>query len=196
MFSAQMKLNQIRASQIISLRLKDTSFRHSGEIETQRVGRNQSIYGRVLQRKEFQNLKRKKRKLFALKSLLLRKSGASYLLTVLQTFRKLSFLRTLNKALNEYDNLLFTGDLNINTLRPTSGSSNHLSDLNDTFSLTNLVTDSTYFKSSQGSLIDLMLTDKPKSFYKCHSFVTGLSHCHNLIASILSTSFKNFHPNL
>ena len=139
-------------------------------------------------------MKRKKRKLFALKSLLLRKSGASYLLTVLQTFRKLSFLRTLNKALNEYDNLLFTGDLNINTLRPTSGSSNHLSDLNDTFSLTNLVTDSAYFKSSQGSLIDLMLTDKPKSFYKCHSFVTGLSHCHNLIASILSTSFQKLPP--
>ena len=191
-----MKLNQIRAPQIISLRLKDTSFCHSGEIETQRMGRNQSIYGRVLQRKEFQNLKRKKRKLFALKSLLLRKSGASYLLTVLQTFRKLSFLRTLNKALNECDNLLFTGDLNINTLRPTSGSSNHLSDLNDTFSLTNLVTDSTYFKSSQGSLVDLMLSNKPKNFYKSHSFVTGLSHCHNLIASILSTSFKNFHPNL
>ena len=50
---------------------------------------------------------------------------------------------TLNKALNEYDNLLLAGDLNINTWRPTSDSSNHLSDLNDTFSLTNLVTDST-----------------------------------------------------
>ena len=40
---------------------------------------------------------------------------------------------TLNKALNEYNNLLLAGDLNINTLRPTSNSSNHLSDLNDTF---------------------------------------------------------------
>ena len=82
---------------------------------------------------------------------------------------------TLNKALNEYDNLLLAGDLNINTLRATSDSSNHLSDLNDTFSLTNLVTDSTCFKSNKGSLIDLMLTNKPKSFYKSHSFVTGLS---------------------
>ena len=80
---------------------------------------------------------------------------------------------TFNKSLNEYDNLLLTGDLNINTLRPTSDSCNHLSDLNDTFSLTNLVTDSTYFKSSKGSLIHLMLTNKLKSFYKSHSFVTG-----------------------
>ena len=39
MFSAQMKLNQTRTSQIINLILKDISFRHSGEIETQSVGR-------------------------------------------------------------------------------------------------------------------------------------------------------------
>ena len=71
---------------------------------------------------------------------------------------------TLNKALNEYDNLLLAGDLNINTLRPTSDSSNHLSDLNGTFSLTNLVIDSTCFKSNTSSLIDLMLNNKPKSF--------------------------------
>ena len=101
---------------------------------------------------------------------------------------------SLNKALNEYDNLLLAGDLNINTLRATSDSSNHLSDLNDTFSLTNLVTDSTCFKSNKGSLIDLMLTNKPKSFYKSHSFVTGLSDCHKLIENILRTSFQKFPP--
>ena len=72
---------------------------------------------------------------------------------------------TLDKALNKYDNLLLAGDLNINTLRPTSHSSNNFSDLNDTFSLTNLVTDSTCFKSNKDTLIDLMLTNKPKSFY-------------------------------
>ena len=85
---------------------------------------------------------------------------------------------TLNKALNEYDNLLLAGDLTINTFRPTSDSSNHLSDLNDTFSLANLVTDSTCFKSNKGSLIDLMLTNKPMSFYKPHSFVADLSDFH------------------
>ena len=82
---------------------------------------------------------------------------------------------TLNKALNKYDNLLLVGDVNINTTRPTSDLSEHLSDLNDTSSLTNLVTDSTCFKSNKGTLINLMLTNKPKRFYKSHSFVTGLS---------------------
>ena len=74
-------------------------------------------------------------------------------------------LVTLNKALNEYDNLLLAGDLNMNTLTLTSDSSNHLPDLNKIFILTNLVTDSTCFVSSTGSLIDLMLTNKPKNFF-------------------------------
>ena len=76
---------------------------------------------------------------------------------------------TLNKALNE-------------------------SDLNDSFSLTKLVTDSACFKSNKGTLIDLMLTNKAKSFYKSHSFVTGLSDCHKLIVSILRTSFQKLPP--
>ena len=97
---------------------------------------------------------------------------------------------TLNKALNEYDNLLLAGDLNINPLRPTPDSSDHLSDLIDTFSLTHLVTGSTCFKSNKDTLVDLMLTNKPKSFYKSHSFVTGLSDCHKLIVSFLRTSFQ------
>ena len=103
-------------------------------------------------------------------------------------------LGTLNKVLSKYDNLLIAGDLNVNTLRPTSGSSNHLSELNDTFSLTNLVTDSSCFKSNKGTLINLMLTNKPKSFYKSHSFVTGLSGSHRLIASIIRTLSQKLPP--
>ena len=50
------------------------------------------------------------------------------------------------------------------------------------------------FKSSKGALIDLILTNKPKSFYESHSFVTGLSDCHKLIVSILRTSFQKLPP--
>ena len=79
-------------------------------------------------------------------------------------------------------------------MRATSDSSNHLSDLNDTFSLTNLVTDSTFFKSNKGTLVNFMLTNRLKSFYKSHSFVTGLSDCLKLIVSILRTSFQKLPP--
>ena len=57
---------------------------------------------------------------------------------------------TLNKALNEYGDLLLAEDLNKNTLRPTSDSRNHSSDVDDTFSLTNLVAGFTCFKSDKG----------------------------------------------
>ena len=78
----------------------------------------------------------------------------------------------LMKALNRYTSLILAGNLNINILRPTSDSSNHLSDLDDTFSLTNLVTDSSCFKSNKDTLIDLLLTNK-LNFYKSHSFIIG-----------------------
>lgn len=79
----------------------------------------------------------------------------------------------LKEVLNKYDKLILAGDLNIHTLRPTSELSNNLSDVNDTFSLTNFVTDFTCFKSSKGTLTDIMLTNKLKGFCKSHSFVTG-----------------------
>ena len=40
-----------------------------------------------------------------------------------------------------------------------------------------------------------MLARKSKSFYKFHSFVTGLRDCQKLVVIILRTSFQNFHPN-
>ena len=43
--------------------------------------------------------------------------------------------------------------------------------------------------------LDIMLTNKPKSFYKSYSFVTGLHDCHKLIV-FLELCFKNLHPNL
>ena len=40
----------------------------------------------------------------------------------------------------------------------------HFSDLKDTYDLSNLVKSATCFKSSKGTLLDVLLTNKPKSF--------------------------------
>ena len=79
-------------------------------------------------------------------------------------------------------------------LRPTAGSTNHLSDRNDTFSLTNLDTDFACFNSNKDTLMDLMLTNKTKIFYKFYSFIIGLSNCQKLVVSILSVSFQKLAP--
>ena len=73
---------------------------------------------------------------------------------------------TLNKILAKYNNLLLAVDLHIDELKPGSYSLNHLSDAKDVFNLTNLIKKPICFKSQDGTLIDLMLTNRPKSFLK------------------------------
>ena len=100
----------------------------------------------------------------------------------------------MSKVFSKYENVLLAGDLNIDISEPTKDAGNHLSDLKDVFNLTNLVKKVTCFKSEKGTLIDLMLTNKPKSFQKTNNFVTGISDCHMLIVSILRASFKKLPP--
>ena len=73
---------------------------------------------------------------------------------------------TLSKVLKSYDNIVLAGDLNIDLLDPSKSTSNHLSDLVDVFNLTNLIKEPTCFISDKGFLIDIILTNKPKSFHK------------------------------
>ena len=97
---------------------------------------------------------------------------------------------TLNKILGKYDNFLLPGDLNIDELKTGSDSSNHLCDATGVFNLTNLVKKSTCFKSQDGTVIDLMLANRPRSFLKSQNFEIGLSDYHKLVVSILRASLK------
>ena len=54
----------------------------------------------------------------------------------------------------------------------------------------NLVKKPACFKSQDGTLIHLMLTNRPRSFLKSQNFEIGLSDCHKLVVSILRASFK------
>ena len=65
-----------------------------------------------------------------------------------------------------------------------------MSDVKDVFNLSNLVKKPTCFKSQDGTLIDLMLTNRLKSFLKSQNFEIGLYDCHKLVVSILRASFK------
>ena len=43
-----------------------------------------------------------------------------------------------------------------------------------------------------GTLIDLMLANRPRNFLKSQNVEIGLSDCHKLVVSILRASFKKF----
>ena len=73
---------------------------------------------------------------------------------------------SLSYIANKYDNYIIVGDLNINMLDPKCDGNSHFSDLKDTYNLSNLVKSATCFKSSNNTLLDVLLTSKTKSFQK------------------------------
>ena len=46
----------------------------------------------------------------------------------------------------------------------------------------------TCFKSQDGTLIDLIMTNRPRSFLKSQNFQIGLSDCHKPVVSIIRAS--------
>ena len=97
---------------------------------------------------------------------------------------------TLNKTVNKYDIILVTGDLNIDFSNSKMDTNNYLNDFIDTFSLANIVNSKTCFKTLNGTLLDVMLTNKPKFFCKTCTIETGLGDYHKMILTFLRTSFR------
>ena len=72
----------------------------------------------------------------------------------------------------------------------------HFPDLEVTYNLSNLVKSATCFKSSNDTLLDVLLTNKPKSFQKTFVCETGLSDCHKLVATIFRSTFIKLPPKV
>ena len=70
--------------------------------------------------------------------------------------------KTISQAKNKYDNILVAGDLNVAVSGSRGLIDNHFSGLIDTFNLTNLVKTPTCFKTTLGTLLDVILTYKSK----------------------------------
>ena len=73
---------------------------------------------------------------------------------------------SLDKAINKYDNVFVAGDFNIDFSSIEKDRNNYLHDFLDNFSLQNIVNLKTCFKSVSGTILDIMLTNKPKCFQK------------------------------
>ena len=80
-----------------------------------------------------------------------------------------SFFKELNKSLSDitrkFDNVIVVGDLNIGILYQKKYSKNNFSDLCDTLSFSNLIWEVTCVKSSVGSSIDVMVTNRARGFH-------------------------------
>ena len=89
-----------------------------------------------------------------------------------------------------YDNIVLAGNLNIDSLGPSKDTPSYLSDQLDFSNLKNLVKVTTCFLSDKGSLIDIALTNKPRSFHKAQRFVTSISNFHKLVVTVLRYCYK------
>ena len=91
----------------------------------------------------------------------------------------------LSKAFDKYQNIILIGDLKIDINIQNYDIHHFLSDLYDSYDLTNMVKEKTCFMSQQGSSIDIISTNKPKSFFKSYTIETGLSDHHKMIITFL-----------
>ena len=103
---------------------------------------------------------------------------------------------SLNQCVNKYDNIIVMGDLNIDISNKRKGNNKFLADYCDTFSLQNIITGKSWHKSSTDISIDLMLTNRPRSFHKTSIFETGISNHHKLILSFFRSYFTRIPKKL
>ena len=76
--------------------------------------------------------------------------------SILDFFNEISLF--LNKTLNKYENVMFDRDLNVNPLHSNKHHSILLSNLIDSFNLTDLIKEENCVKSQKGSLVDILLS--------------------------------------
>ena len=92
---------------------------------------------------------------------------------------------------NKYDKFLLAGDFNV------EDTNDCLKDFLFQFNAKNLVREKTCFKNPENpSCIDLLLTNSNRSFLNTKSITTGLSDFHNLVLTMMRTTFPKAKPKI
>ena len=106
-----------------------------------------------------------------------------------------SHLDIISKSLNDfsttYDNLILLGDFNVEP------EEKYMADFLNVYNLKNLVHQKICFKNPDNpTCIDLILTNRPRSFQNTNVFETGLSDFHKLTTTVLKMHFPKKKPNI
>ena len=73
----------------------------------------------------------------------------------------------------------------------------YIKDFCDNFDLTNIIRESTCFKNPENpSCIDLILTNRPRTFQNVCAIETGLSDFHKKPLTVMKESFQKYKPRL
>ena len=97
--------------------------------------------------------------------------------------------KSLDYQIGKYENLILIGDFN------SQMEEDAMKEFCDTYNLKNLITEPTCFKNAQNpTLIDLILTNKPKSFHNSMCIETGISDFHKMTVCVLNVQFTKLSP--
>ena len=97
--------------------------------------------------------------------------------------------KSLDYQIGKYENLILIGDFN------SQMEEDAMKEFCDTYNLKNLITEPTCFKNAQNpTLIDLILTNKPKSFHSSMCIETGISDFHKMTVCVLNVQFTKLCP--
>ena len=118
--------------------------------------------------------------------------GGTYNPSKLSTPNHISYLsKCLDTFISYYDNILLLGDFNC---EPTD---DVMTDFCQSYNLKNLIGYPTCFKNIDNpSCIDLILTNRYRSFQNNVTIETGLSDFHKMTVSVLKTFFRKMPPNI
>ena len=106
--------------------------------------------------------------------------------------KHLSKLNTcIEKFSRDYDNFIILGDFN------SEPSESELQDFCNLYNMKNLVNEPTCYKNyNNPSCIDLIFTNRPKSFQNTTTLETGISDFHKMTITVLKTSYKKKPPKI
>ena len=91
---------------------------------------------------------------------------------------------------------MVAGDINFYVSGSKRLNDNHISELIDTFNLRNLVKIPTCFKTTGGTLLDVLLTNKPNSLQRTGVCETGLNDYHKMVFTIFHSTFIRLPPKI
>ena len=102
---------------------------------------------------------------------------------------------SLNKGSQFHENFIILGDFNVD-VKVAGRELDKLEEVCDPFNLTNLIRKETCLTRDHKSTIDLILTNKPKSFQNTCITETGLSDFHKLISTFFKTQITRLKPKI
>ena len=104
-------------------------------------------------------------------------------------------LENLNRSLalysSHYENFIIIGDFNV------EANDSAISVFSDTYDLKSLIKEPTCYKNpNKPSCIDLILTNKPRSFQHSRVIETGLYDFHKMTVTVMKTFFEKLQPRV